>query len=1100
MRWPSHALLAFAFTFLPTTAIRADAPPTGRHPNLLLNRAEIELVKKKIKDRAWAARLFERVKALADDHGRTTHNPREAALVYALTGELGYADAVRQALLGHARRLLPQYAALDVKLQPDYGAWGPLATWAWSYDLTYDVFAPGAREEIEHLLRTAARTIIAGLAVRAAGPDLDFGKHIEVGLVGYCLRDRELIDWALNDPGRHGPAFGGFYRVLDTNVRDRYFWGEAPRYALGRSLQGMLALAEAARHFDGTDLYHHVSPKSGAGIKSLIDGYLRLAYPLERTGLGLGSLRMATFGDSSTRYTPKGELVDTFLVNPIPGGPKQEVTLTGELEIAYARYHDPGYAWLLALNPDRDAYIDTSVRGNSGKVWGYVALTHGETLPADPPPPPAPGGVYPGQGIAVLRSDESPAYWTSGAVAVVLRLGSAIGHGHPDYFHLILHGKGRLLYPDLELITYEPTYLNWAHEGIGHNTLLVDHQSPRPGPFATRQDLAPEVKFVAVTGSAYEAVGQTRALFLTPDYLADLFRAADTQGRERTFDWVVHGLGRLYPGRPAAYRPTQALLPYYWWVDNERGRTADSAWQADWVQHSAGATPGLQLLGREWFADTVGVRLTMLGVTGTEVYTGDGPLTDGPPYHRLDGNTEGSSPLVLARRHSSATTFSAIHEPYRGRPLLRSVRLVQETATAVGMAVEAEAFSDRVLVAFNPSRKQTLGAAGESFTFHDHAYLRLAAGRLTVRGQLSAFRLRVSGTGAISATRDGQPLIVRRDGDFLVFGPSPAAAGDAETAERTEVQAAVHYYFSPEEVHLAAGAEKAATMHLRCMGPGKGRGRLLLKTPEGISVEPSSVDLSGLAEGDEAAVQLRVKAAAETSSGLRVIQIEPVENAPAAPGTLLLSVGVVITEDRRVPMIGQMVVRAPQYTIKVDHQSGVACFLLDADGHRRHGAVNNGPRSYLGTGAVEQGGKWSLRYRTPCRFVWPIGNNLVVVSGEGSEQVRLRYTFHEDHLVLGLIAPTNPTRDYDLWLGEFDDLGNVRHNGAPAGGGKEPAPAASWFFFPHPVHRQGVLIVPSRPGALVQQGTAIRVRVRAGDEVTLRFAAANELPMLVAAP
>src|SRR5262249_8493622 len=154
----------------------------------------------------------------------------------------------------------------------------------------------------------------------------------------------------------------------------------------------------------------------------------------------------------------------------------------------------------------------------------------------------------------------------------------------------------------------EPTYINWTHEGIAHNTLLVDRQSPRPGPFTTRHDFSAEVKFFAITGTAFEGVTQTRALVLTPDYLADVFRAADTRGRQRTFDWVLHGLGRLYRGNPAAYRPTQALLPHYWWVDNERGRPADATWQADWVQKSAGVTPGLRPLGKDWFDQTVGVR------------------------------------------------------------------------------------------------------------------------------------------------------------------------------------------------------------------------------------------------------------------------------------------------------------------------------------------------------------------------------------------------------------------------------------------------------------------------------------------------------------
>jgi hypothetical protein len=175
-----------------------------------------------------------------------------------------------------------------------------------------------------------------------------------------------LIDWALHDPGHHGPRLGGFFPVLDSMVKDCYFWGEAPIYALHYDVHGMLALAEAALHYDGTDLYRHVSKKSGGSIKNLIDGYLRMAYPLERTGVGAGSLRMATFGDGSTAYTPRGELFDTFLVNPV-SRTLGEVTLSGELEVAYKRYQDPGYAWLLSLNPRRDAYIGSPARGTCGR-------------------------------------------------------------------------------------------------------------------------------------------------------------------------------------------------------------------------------------------------------------------------------------------------------------------------------------------------------------------------------------------------------------------------------------------------------------------------------------------------------------------------------------------------------------------------------------------------------------------------------------------------------------------------------------------------------------------------------------------------------------
>jgi hypothetical protein len=63
----------------------------------------------------------------------------------------------------------------------------------------------------------------------------------------------------------------------------------------------------------------------------------------------------------------------------------------------------------------------------------------------------------------------------------MLKLGNDIGHGHNDFYEITLHGKGRLLFPDLQAMTYEPTYLGWSHEGIGHNTLVVDGQSPSSG-------------------------------------------------------------------------------------------------------------------------------------------------------------------------------------------------------------------------------------------------------------------------------------------------------------------------------------------------------------------------------------------------------------------------------------------------------------------------------------------------------------------------------------------------------------------------------------------------------------------------------------------
>src|SRR5262245_22012562 len=461
-------------------------------------------------------------------------------------------------------------------------------------------------------------------------------------------------------------------------------------------------------------------------------------------------------------------------------------------------------------------------------------------------------------GFALLRSDESPRYWTTGGLAAVLRLGAAVGHGHADYFSLVLHGKGRLLYPDLNVIQYEPRWLNWTAEGIAHSTLLVDNESPSPGKQATRHDFTPEVKFFAVEGSAFERSVQERALLLTDNYLVDFFRAADTGGRERTFDWVVHGLGRLYPGNPAAYRPSLDLVPHYGWIDRERGRAFDGSWQADWVQSRAGI---FEREGKAAETET-GVRVTVLGAPGTRVYVGEGPLVDGPPHHRLDGHPEPSCPLVLVRRKAKAATFAAVHEPYSDRPSVQMRSLIQESAEGIGMKVEADGCSDRLLVGFGSSSRTIVlrSPEGEAFQFAGYGFVRTAGKTVVARGKIKGLRLRANHSD-ISLTVNGKnEPAVARDG-FLVYGQVPGEGGGAEppaSREVAETRASAHSCFLPDEVRLKAGGGREVALTLRAVGRGEAAGAIRFVAPEGISVEPGIVELAPpLAEGGPRTVTLR---------------------------------------------------------------------------------------------------------------------------------------------------------------------------------------------------------------------------------------------------
>jgi Alginate lyase/Heparinase II/III-like protein len=1047
-----------------------------RHPNLLLTQAEIEQIKVKVRENEWAARLLDRVKAKAQKDGAML----ESALSYVLTGEVRYGASARKRLLEEARSEMAKYEKLDIKAEPEWGRWSWWGATAWAYDLVFDACSAEERAQIEKWLRTAARTIIAQEKVLTTTPNLVFCEHWRVGMIGYCLGDLELIEWALRDPGVHGPSRGGFYPVMDTMIRDERFWAEAPIYALHYDVHGMFALAEAALRFDGTDLYKYESPKSSASLKKLVDGYLRMAFPLERTGPKAGSIRLATFGDGSTGCQVNGRLDDTFL----------DENFMAVLELAYARFEDEGYAWMLSLDPEREAQIR---RGRP--AFSHVALTHGKRLPAKPEPPPAPCGLYPTMGFAMLRSDESPRYWTSGGLTAVVRLGTSVGHGHDDYFSLILHGKGHLLYPDLNVIQYEPRWLNWTMEGIGHSTLLIDHESPKPGKQATRHEFAPEVKFFAVEGSAFERSVQERALVLTNDYLADVFHAADTGGRERTFDWVLHGFGRLYPGNPAAYRASTDLVPHYGWIDHERSRAFDETWQADWVQ---GRTGIREREGKEPESEA-GVRVTLLGAPGTRIYAGEGPLVDAPPHHRLDGHPEPSCPVLVVRRKGSATTYAAVHEPYTDGSIVQSASLIEESADGIGMKVVSGKFSDRLLLAYGHASERAIvirSPDGEAFRFAGYGYVRTAGDNVIARGKLTGFRVRTNG-GPLSLMVNGKKEeIVVRNG-FLVYGDVPEVAASQAAAAATEddeARAWVHSYFLPEEVRLKAGAEREAVVTLRAVGRGEASGAIEFVASEGISVEPQRIELSPpLAPGAERAVSLRIKTDANVPSGLFEVIAKPAGDTRATENVLPVSVGVVLKKDRRIPRLAQWVARAPGYTMKVDEFSGVGTCLLDSEGHRRFGRFATGNFIY-GFGAVQRGREWIFRGQQACQQVWNSPNSLTFLS-DG----RLNYEFRDDQIVIKYLNPPRADEEQTVWLGNFDMLEAPIHNGTQRVP-HEPV-VAEWLYFPHPIYREGVLLRFSKKTAVTLHlstptvaQSAVHFPMRSGEEVSLGFVTREELP------
>src|SRR5262245_31715602 len=705
-RTQAALLLVVIFTLLRPTLL--PAAPAHDHP-YLMPPAEKQRLLERLRSNEAARRQFDTIKSRANQ-GKFV----DAALVFALEGDQKPADIVRKHLLGHVRE---RTRSLDA----DIAAGGHRENnmeFYWdtadirAYDLVYSSLAPEDRETIEGFYRKLGHYWKDSLSRWTTTPNLVFPIHYHATVIGFCVNDEELIEWGLRESGgRFGPGRGGLFPVLDAMLRDGAIWDEATIYAAVNVLQPMMQLAILHKLYDGKDLFTFESPRGGS-IKKLVDGYIALTYPRERTGVGRGSFQIATYGDGSTE-NPHSKHHDTdaiYLVNLPWTRENYRHEIIETIEQAYYLSRDPKYAWFLSHEVEREP-----------------SFLYGESIPfGSVGPPAAPSSIFPEAGIAMLRADESPSYWTNGSIAVLQMMARGYGHDHRDKLEIVMHAGGRLLYPDLNCVQYESPSINWTANSVAHNTLVVDRGKTANAPFTYRHDFTPEVKFLATTASCYPGVLETRALALTREYLLDLFWAESEL--PHTYDWVLHAIGRLHLENPAAYHSSSDLLRDYWWIENERQRETGQSWRADFIQQNGFAIRGMGRQTDEWFKDRAAVRITMIGQPGTTVYGAEGP-TGGPPVDPLM-NPEGNSPLLLVRRECRQTVFAAVHEPYKfDAPAIVEVRKAAAIEDAYLAEVRARDYFDRVAIIFGERRNNVVRAlqdernAQELFVFSNYGYL-----------------------------------------------------------------------------------------------------------------------------------------------------------------------------------------------------------------------------------------------------------------------------------------------------------------------------------------------------------------------------------------
>ncbi len=1027
-------VLPVIFTILcPTPLIPA---PARVHP-YLMPPAEKQRLLERLRSSESAREQFEAIKTRANQG-----NFVDAALVFALEGNQKSADIVR----GH---LLDQVRSRTASLDADISAGGHRENnmeFYWdtaevrAYDLVYPSLLPEDRETIEAFYRKLGRYWKDSLSRWTTTPNLVFPIHYHAAVIGFCINDEELIEWGLRDSGgRFGPTRGGLFPVLDAMLRDGSIWDEATIYAAVNVLQPMMQLAILHKLYDGKDLFTFQSTPS-ASIKKLVDGYIALAYPREQTGVGPGSFQIATYGDGSTE-NPHSQHHNTdaiYLVN-LPwnrGNYRHEIIDT--IEQAYYLSRDSQYAWFLSHEVEREP-----------------SFLYGENIPfGSVEPPAAPSSIFPEAGIAMLRADESPGYWTNGSIAVLQMMARGYGHDHRDKLEIVMHAGGRLLYPDLNCIQYESPSINWTANSVAHNTLVVDRGKTANAPFTYRHEFTPEVKFLATTASCYPGVLQTRALALTREYLLDLFWAESEL--PHTYDWVLHAIGKLHLENRPAYHSSSDLLRDYWWIENELRRETDQSWRADFIQQNGFAIRGMGRQTDEWFKDRAAVRVTMIGEPGTAVYGAEGP-TGGPPVDPVM-NPEGNSPLLLVRRDCRQTVFAAVHEPYKfNAPAIAEVRKAAAIEDAYWAEVRARDYFDRVAVAFGEQTINVVHAlrnerdAQELLVFSNYGYLRQttpqpgAQTSLTARGFWTGFRARcpqLPERGAL--TVNGMNAVYRKEGAYVVYGDisktsdpsqdhlraashSDPANSANQSSDSIATSQSLEILAPTDPIRLAVRGSRQVALELRNGSSIPQSGRIRLNLPGGVLAEPSnggavtrsersdrihsfSWALPEIAPNQTMNISLRMLSDGTGKSGFYPATAQVTGTSQTnwtPPIELPITIGPVLVEDNSFPTFGEYVIYAPRYTFRMSKRYGTSRFLRDDANRPRCEATfwDRRPTAATTPDAIPRlrvNDQDVLAWGEPAQFLWPNIAPASVTVGTGRS--RLSWNFEDDAVRIEPVA------------------------------------------------------------------------------------------------
>jgi hypothetical protein len=651
------------------------------HPKTLWDQQDVDHFKAMLKTSPELARQYADLKKamdsllltevsvpqpVKDDEGKWTHLPEKQVgkihnelslhisnlgTIYALSGEEKYADYAKQLLLAYAEAFEGYAPGNRPGFTHDQGRLFDQrlsdATWlipvARGYDLIYNSkgITPEERANIQdNLLKASAKFIAANSSTMRAPTNWSAICTTAVLITGFATDDQDLVNLALYGPGgtADNPKGGVMLHFGDKAINSDGLWAEG---AIGYQFMAMQALTADAEILwrNGMDMYRH---RDGA-MKKLFDSPIAYSFPDLKTP--------SVHDTNSTNIVGR----ESYLY-----------------EYGYLRYKDPRYL-LILNNPTVSTRLDTRFQQFP------ISVLYDRDKNEKAPPIEWLSENFIDVGYGILRNTTA-----NGTVSLLMDYGPNRSHGHPDKLNIDLWTTktGRLI-PDLGMVWYEqPLYKNWYHTSLAHNTLTVDEQV----------QIMSDGKLLVYgytdsmgiqRGNALQAapgITMDRAVFLTPEYLADIFGAFTRLPRKLDLAWHIRG----------AFSTDLPLQPFTFPEPRERGYSelanttstkTDKAWSATYAIEGQKirfhAAPGIE----------------------TEVITGDGWYGRERPRS------------IIQRRQSNETLYgNAVDISCTTEGFVKNVALEGSLAKGYGLlTVETAKGKDLCFASYRPASYQAGG-------------------------------------------------------------------------------------------------------------------------------------------------------------------------------------------------------------------------------------------------------------------------------------------------------------------------------------------------------------------------------------------------------